>query len=232
MTAWALILAGLAIVFLVVIPVWGAVKFKPHRARYVKYAEAATAVVIEKHVADVRLLHPEIVSTGRIDRHWFYVLPHIGVFAYAICVFTGAQLTSNVTALGSQTRYTMATCFLVGSVLVLAGATLGARVGRRRIVPSIHDHITAEVLGDDITLPYWLACAGLFATSVAAAIYSWTSFGSTTGSLGGWLTGTMAFACWGTIAGLVSRNQAFATHNALLISEAIAQIERRGDALE
>lgn len=232
MTVWAVALAGVAALFLVVIPAWGAAKFKPHRARNVKYAEADTAVIIEKHVADVRHSHPEIVSTGRVDRNWFYLLPHVGVFGYAVCVFFGAPLTSNVTALGLQTRYTMATCFLVGSTLVLASSTLGARIGRYRIMRRVHDHITGDVLGDDITLPYWLSSAGLFAVGVAMGIYASTSFKSTTGSLGGWLTATLALACAGTIAQLVVRIQAFTRHNDLLITEAIAQIERRGHATE
>lgn len=228
MTGWAVALAGVAILFLIVIPTWGAVKFQPHRARNVKYAERDTVVVIEKHVADVRLLHPEIVSTGRIDRHPFYLLPHLGVFGYACCVFAGAPLTSNVTALGLQTRYTMATCFLVGATLVLTASALGMKVGRWRVMRRINDHITGDILGDDITLPYWLGAAGLFAVAVSMGIYASTSFKSTTGSLGGWLTGTLAAACAITIVMLISRIRAFTKHNDTLISEAIAQIERRG----
>lgn len=232
MTAWSLMLLAVAVTFLIVIPAWGALKFSTHRARNVKYAEAVADVVVQKQVALVSVGHPEYSKDHRIDRHWFYVLAHIGVFGYAVCMMAGAPPTSNVAALGANTRYTMATCFLVGAAMVLVGASLGLRVGRRRIMASVHDHLTSEVLGDDISLPYKVAIAGLFAVTVSSTIYATTSFHSTTGSLGGWLTGSLAVACVLTGLLLHSRIRRFERNDATLIAAAVARLERDGNADE
>lgn len=223
---WALPLAGLVLALLIGIPTWGALKFNRARAEGVKRAEARDAAhSFQRHVVEARLLHPEIVKVNRIDRHPFFVLTHMGAWGYAWCVFFGAPLTSNVASLGMQTRFTMASCFLVGSTLVLASAALGARVWRWRIAPAVHDHLTCEVLGDDISLPYRLSMAGMFATAVSMAIYAATSFKSTTGSLGGWLTGMLAAACVITIPWFYVRVRTFTRNDATLISDAMARLD-------
>ncbi|MGK2880615.1 MAG: hypothetical protein ACSLE6_07400 [Mycobacterium sp.] len=220
---WAAILVSVAAIFLFAIPLWGALKFNPDRARTVKYVELSAAAT--DRVVQVRLLHPEIVQMSRMDRHPFYVLVHFGVIAYAVCVYAGSPLTSNVIALAPQTRYTMAGCFIVGSMLAMIGSLLGAHVGRWTFGKNVREHLTAPVLGDDVGLPYRVAIAGLSATMVSFAIYSETSFQSTAGSLGGWLTGSLAAACILTIVMLYRSMRTFEKWDSVLISEAKARLD-------
>jgi hypothetical protein len=215
------VLVSIAAVGLVAIPAWGARRFSPKHARNVKYFENR-AIAIQR-VVEARLLHPEIIKIARIDRHPFFLMPHIGVLGYAVCVFSGAELTSNVTALGETTRTTMATCFFVGSSLVVIGAALGMDVFGRCLRPSTCEHLTSSVLGDDITLPYRLSMAGMSATSIALMIYSTTSFQST-GSLGGWLTGALAVASAITVPWFYRRVRQFEKWDATLISEAKSRL--------
>ncbi|MGA5467191.1 hypothetical protein [Mycobacterium sp. NPDC050041] len=225
MTTWAIGLAAVAAIFLVAIPIWGVVKFNPHHARSVKLAEVADNKVVQKHVALVSVGHPEFARTHRIDRHFWYLLPAAGVWCYAWCVLGGAPLTSNVASLSVSTRYTMAGCFLVGASMMLIGALLGAEIGRWRVMRSVHDHMTCEVLGDDIVFPYWVGIAGMGTTMVSLSIYSWTSFRSTTGSLGGWLTAALALACFITIPWFFTRLRKFERDDADLIARAKARLE-------
>lgn len=218
---WVVVMATVAVMGLVVIPAGMAVLFRPQRARNVKHYE----IEMLEHVVEVRRYHPEIVKVPRLDRHPAFITPHVCVLGYSICVFSGAQLTSNVLTLGDQARYTMATCFLVGSILVLTGSALGLRVGSKHVGVGIHDHLTASILGDDVVLPYRLAMAGMGAMVVSSTIYAWTSFQSTTGSLGGWLTGGMAAWCLTCIVTFSKALSVFRRQDALLISEAQARIE-------
>lgn len=230
MTIWALTLAFLAFVMLVVIPLVGALRFHPREARNVKYAERLSDGAIQQHVIAVAPAHPEIVRASRLDRHPFYTLPHMAIFAYAICVFRGADVTSNVQALSEGTRTTMAACFMLGSVMVLTASAMGMGVGWHRFAPRVHEHPTMDVLGDNIVLPYRIGMAGLFTTAVAAGIYAATSFQSTTGSLGGWLTASLAAACALTVALLWRRTITFDREDSILVREALARMEIESDA--
>lgn len=194
---WANVMVSFAVLGLLVILARAGLTFRPHRARNVKYAEASHRFTID--TVGVAAEHPEIIKIARFDRHPWFVGVHLCVLGYTTCVFLGAKLTSNVSVLGDSARYTMATCFFVGSLLVLTGATLGTRIGRWTMGGKVSDHPTHAVLGDDITLPYRLSMAGMGAMTVSSGIYAWTSFQSTTGSLGGWLTGGIAALCAITI---------------------------------
>lgn len=221
------VLVTIAALGLVAIPIWGWYEFSPKRALHVRLDEQRHVVV--ERIVEARLLHPEIVKIARIDRHPFFLLPHVAVLCYAVCVFSGAALTSNVSALGESTRLTMSTCFLVGSSLVLIGSALGMNVFGRCLRPATCEHLTSAVLGADITLPYRLEMAGMGATAISLMIYSTTSFKSTTGSLGGWLTGGLAIACVLTIPWFYRRVSQFEKWDATLISEAKARL-LNGDA--
>lgn len=212
--------------FLIVFPVAGVVLFRPQRARRVKYAESQSENVVRQHITELAVIHPEIVKWQRIDRHPYFIAPHIGVFGYACCLFLGATVTSNVAEMSVVTRYTMGVCFIIGSTLVLTASTLGVQVGRWTIAPRVRHHATAPLLGDDISLPYRLACAGLFAVCVSMAIYSWNSFQSTTGSLGGWLTGLLAIFAVVTAPMLFRRIREFERNEAMLLAEVRTRIER------
>jgi hypothetical protein len=142
-----------------------------------------------------------------------------------MCIFTGAKLTSNVTVLGATPRYTMGTCFLIGSTLVMLGALMGAKVGKHVINPDVRDHLTAGVLGDDIVFPYRLSMAGMSAMIVSAGIYTWTSFQSTAGSLGGWLTAGIVVLCVTSIPWFYVTVRRFQKWDHLLITEAQARVD-------
>jgi hypothetical protein len=228
MTWWGLTLICVVVVAFIVIPTWGILRFRPRHARNVKYAEAISERAIQQHVNVISIYHPEYHPLDRLDRHPYYIWPHIGVLCYAACVFSGAPLTSNVLALGHGARYTMATCFAVGSGMVLCGALLGARFGRWQIMRRVRDHVTCEILGDDIALPYWLSIGGGFAVAVSWGIYSQTSFKSTTGSLGGWLTLTLCLAFASILPKLYKRIHRFQREEKTLIREAIASLQERG----
>jgi hypothetical protein len=230
MTPWAVGLASIAVIALVMIPLWGYRKFNPKRARQVKFAEQDdVAIIVQKRVVALAVHHPEIVKQNRFDRHPFYVAPHVGVFSYAVCVFSGATVTNNVAVLSPLTRVTMATCFIVGACFVLAGTLGGAKIGRWTIGRRVVDHPTSPLLGDDITLPYWLGILGLCCVTVSMAIYSSTSFKTTTGSLGGWLTATLAGASAAGIVHLFLLVKEFERNEAVLVAEVMARLERDHD---
>lgn len=225
--AWANVMAGFAVAVTLFILALGAYTFRPHRARNVKYAEREMAII--EHVVEVRRLHPEIVKVSRLDRHPWFIVPHICVLAYSLSVFSGAKLTSNVMALGDEARYTMATCFLVGSAIVLTGVALGARVGRWVVARDVSEHVTATWLGDDIVLPYRLEMGGMGAMAVSSGIYSWTSFQSTTGSLGGWLTLGIALLSGLSVIPFYRAVEVFQRWDTTLIMEATARLEAGDD---
>lgn len=219
-------MAGFAVVIFLCVLAFMAKTYSPNLARNVKYAERAA--VTKYDLAHVQLRHPEIIKVARQDRYPFFWLLHLAVSGYVVSILTGAPLTSNVITLGSEARYTMASCFLVGSGLVLTGVASGLKVGRRTIMPQVRDHPTCAILGDDIVFPYRVEMAGMSAMMVSSAIYSWTSFQSTTGSLGGWLTGGIALACALTIHQFYRAIQAFQKWDFVLISEAMARLEKGG----
>lgn len=231
MNAWATGLAAMAFLLLLVIPIWGAIKFNPTRARGVKYAERLSDTVVEQYITySAPTYYRTYTKTDRLDRHPYYLAPHVAAWCYAICIFDGATLTSNVQILSESTRDTMAACFLIGSSMVLIAATFGTSIGRFKIIPKVRNHLTAAVLGDDVTLPYWVSGAGVFSVSVSWAIYSITSFSSTTGSLGGWLTACLSAAAIIQLPMLYYRIRKFTREDKTLITEAVARLKGNGDA--
>ena len=166
----------------------------------------------------------------RIDRHPWYLAPQFGVFGYSVCILTGAPITNNVASLGTTTRYTMAACFIIGSLLILSGAAMGMRMGRWQFRRNVADHPTYILLGDDIATPYRLGCAGVGTEAVSLGIYSSTSFGTTAGSLGGWLTGSLAVACTALGLWMARRIRAFNREDETLIAEALARMDTSNDA--
>lgn len=227
MTWWSGLFATAAVLLLFGGPVVAVGLFRPQRARAVKHAELESEVVVQRHVTELAIYHPEIRKQPRVDRHPFYLAPPLAVLAYAVCLFAGAPLTSNVAAMSMLMRHTMAACFVIGAALMLTGAALGVRfAGRWTIAPRVRHHATAPMLGDDVSLPYRLGSAGMFALAISMGIYSLTSFQSTTGSLGGWLTGLLAIAAALTILWLFTRTRDFERNEATLLAEVQARIER------
>lgn len=221
----ALALGGVILVSSIAIGLFG---FNPEAAQAIRDAEAAAPVVVE----EVRRIHvalPDRFRRGRMDRHPFYLSLHIAALCYSLCIFAGAQITSNLAVLSAQTRFTMAAAFLVGSTLVLSGAAMGVRVRRWAILPRVHDNIASARLGDDIRLPYTFAAIGMFAMAVSMGIYSSTSFGSTAGSLGGWITGVSAAACLVMLCVFYRRIRQYSRTLTVVIDRAVANVILRGD---
>jgi hypothetical protein len=218
-TWWSAVFVALIGLTSVTILVWGTTSFSATRARNVKYAEREHRVI--EHIVEVQRAHTEIIKVHRADRHPYFVLLHVGLLGYSVCIFTGALPTDNVSVLADGTRLTMSVCFLIGSGLVLMGASLGVRLGRWRISPATANHLTASVLGDDIVLPYRLSMAGMGAVSVSTTIYAFTSFQTTAGSVGGWLSAVTSVACYFTIPWFYRAVSTFQKWDVLLISEAM-----------
>jgi hypothetical protein len=86
----------------------------------------------------------------------------------------------------------------------------------------------AAALGDDIRLPYTFAVIAMCAMGLSTGIYASTSFGSTWGSLGGWLTGCIAGAC--AVMGVVfyRRTRQYSRTLKVVVDQAVANVIRRG----
>ncbi len=221
----ALTLAAVVLVGCVAIGLFG---YQPERAQKIRDSEATEPVMVE----EVRRIHvgaPDRFRRGRIDRHPFYLLAHITALGYSVCILAGAPITSNLSVLTSGAKFTMACCFLVGSTLVLFGATMGAHIWRWDIMSGVADHIAAARLGDDIRLPYTFGAIGMFAMGISGAIYSATSFGSTLGSLGGWMTGGIfGIGCALMLVVYCRRIRQFSRTLKVVVDQAVANVIRRG----
>lgn len=227
MNIWVAVMSTVAVMLLFGIPAMMLILFRPQRARYVKHAERQTAIVVQQRITELAVYHPEIVKRPRLDRHPFYIGAHVGVVGYAVCVLAGADITSNVASLTLVTRYTIGVCFIVGATFALTGTMLGSFLWRWRVAGRVHDHPTAPLLGDDITLPYWLGVAGLACVTVSAGIYASTSFQTTAGSLGGWLAGcALAGPSMWTAWLLYQGIRHFERDESILMSEVMSRIER------
>lgn len=205
--------------------------FKPERAQAIREAEAGNSVMIEE-IRRVHISPPDRFRRGRIDRHPFYLTVFVAALGYGVCVLSGARVTNNVQSLSETQLFTMAACFLIGPVLVLTGSLMGARLGRWHIASSVHDHIAAARLGDDIRLPYTFAGMGMLPMGISSAIYSATSFTSTVASLGGWLSGLVAIACTLMMAIYYRRIRQYTRTLKAVVNEAAANIISRGGGHE
>lgn len=222
---------AVAILILVTCVGIGLFGFTPERAAAIRDGETHTAVIIEE-VRRIHVAPPDRFRRGRIDRHPFYLAPHFAALGYSVSVLAGAPVTSNLAALSPQTKFTMAVCFLIGSTLVLLGAVMGLHVWKWDIVPGVSEHIAASRVGDDVRLPYTFGGIGMFSIGVSTGIYASTSFGSTFGSLGGWLTGSIAVACAFMAAVFYRRVRQYSRTLKVIVDEAVANVIRRGHELE
>jgi hypothetical protein len=203
----------------------GLLGFNPERAQAIRSAEATSQVVIEE-IRHIHIRRPEKFRHDRLDRHPMYLGIHVAAFSYAICVFSGAKVTSNISDLSPQTKFALAACFIIGSSLVLTGATMGSKIGPFKILKGIHENMTSSMLADDIRLPYTFAAIGMVSVGISMAIYASTSFSSTTGSLGGWVTFTSAITCAILFYQFLTRIRSYSKARDTLIAQAISQIER------
>ena len=206
----------------------GLLGYTPERANAIRSAEDTPQVVIEE-IRHIVVRQPTKFPHDRLDRHPAYISLHIAVWCYAWCIFFGAPITSNLTSLSAETRMTMAACFVVGSTLVLSGAAMGGRICKWTLLDGVRDNVTSPMLSDDIRLPYAFNAAGMFAISISMGLYASTSFKSTFGSLGGWITGCSTFMSAILFIMFVTRIRQYSKARDLLILEAVARLEMRGD---
>lgn len=225
------LITGLALIVGVAVLIssvaYGILGYNPERAQAIREREAEPPVVIEE-IRRIRVTFPDRFRRGRIDRHPFYIGVHLAAFGYSICILSGSPVTSNVSALSESTRLTMGCQFLVGAALVLMGAAMGAKLFRWRILGGVHDNIASARLGDDIRLPYTFGATGMFCMGISTSIYATTSFGSTLGSLGGWLTALIAGACVAMLTMFVMRIRQYSRTLAPIVNQAVAAIVERG----
>lgn len=215
-------------IFLISCMAIGVFGFSPDRAAAIRSAESETPVIMEE-IRRIHIRQPENFRHDRLDRHPVYLAVHVAVWGYAWCIFAGAPVTSNLAILSPQVKLTMAIGFIVGSTLVLAGSAMGGRIGRWTLLKGIRDNLTSSMLADDIRLPYTFGASGQLAVGVSMCIYATTSFQSTLGSLGGWLTGALTVSCGTMIALLYLRIRRYERARTTLIDEAVAQIHDERD---
>lgn len=223
-----LVLAPIILVACIGIGVFG---FSPEKAQNIRAAEAKMPIAMEE-VRRIHIRSPDRFRHDRLDRHPFYICLHVAVFCYAICIFAGAPITSNLATLNQQTKMTMASCFIIGAALVLSGSAMGIKIGRWTVLTSIRDNITSPMLADDIRLPYLFGCAGAFAIGTSMAIYATTSFRSTLGSLGGWMTALAAIGCTWLFGQYFFRIRRYDRARTALIDRAVAQIVGPADEVD
>lgn len=226
-TSSLIIVIALAIGMLVLASsvAYGILGYNPDDAHAIRQAEADQQQFIVEEVRRIHVRAPERFRHDRLDRHFAWLALMFAAQGYSVCVLAGAEITSNVRILDAMTRTIMAGSFLVGSFLCLVGASMGARFWRWRLAPDVHDNLTSPMLADDIRLPYTLGGVGAAVMAVSTGTYSTTSFHSTVGSLGGWMTGCFSFACLGMIAAFYTRVKRYERARELVINRAVAQIE-------
>lgn len=220
----------LAMLLLVAGPVLGLAFFSSDRARSVRFAES-TEQAVAQELSQVVIYHPEIVKRYRLDRHHSYIWIHAGLWLYGWGVLLSPGPNTNLAALSWGTQQALGLCLLVGSTLALIGLTLGARVGRhRRIAPKVSRNIMSPMLGDDIRLPYTLACTGLFSILVSMGFYDYTVIASSPskllGTLGGGLSGAIGLMCITLSIEFILRIRSYTRARDKLLAEAYTRMGR------
>lgn len=215
------VLVALALILLVAGPVLGLVLFSSDRARSVKVAEDIDP---EPVVDQVVIYHPEIIKRYRLDRHQSYVWIHVGLWLYGWGVLLSPAPSSNLSGLSWSTQQALGLCVLVGSTLALIGLSLGARIGRLRIAGHVSRNIMSPMLGDDIRLPYTLACTGLFSILISMGFYDYTLISTAPdkllGTLGGGLSGAIGLMCISLGIEFIQRIRAYTRAYDKLLTEA------------
>lgn len=217
------VLVALALILLVAGPVLGLVLFNSDRARSVKIAEDDDPEPPAQS-DQVVIYYPEIVKRYRLDRHQSYVWIHVGLWLYGWGVLLSPAPSSNLSGLSWGTQQALGLCVLVGSTLALVGLVLGARVGRWRIAGKVSRNIMSPMLGDDIRLPYTLACTGLFSILVSMGFYDYTLISTAPdkllGTLGGGLSGAIGLMCISLGIEFIQRIRAYTRAYDKLLTEA------------
>lgn len=222
-------LITLAMALMIGGPALGMAFFRSERALSVRIAESG-APSVDQLLEQVVIYHPEIVKRHRLDRHQSYVWIHLGLWSYSWGVLLSATPNSNLAALSWGTQQALGLCLLVGSSLALVGLTLGAHIGGLRIAPRVSRNLMSPMLGDDVRLPYSLACAGLSAIFVSMGFYAYTVIAASPskllGTLGGGLSAAIGLMCVGLSAEFIARIRAYTRARELLLAEALHRMDR------
>lgn len=197
--------------------------FSPKRARAVRVAEGPRTIPADRITA-LRMRHPELIRAARIDRHPAYILLNVGLWMYGSSVVLAQTPNSSLSMLSWGTQYALGVCLLTGATFTLLGALMGARIGRWRIIRRVSDNSLAELLGDDVTMPYVTGMCGLLSIFVSMYVYAetviTTSASRLLGTLGGGFSITTAVTCV-VVGGLfLWRAREYTTARALLEAEA------------
>jgi hypothetical protein len=205
--------------------------FSPERAKAIRSAEADDPLVVEE-IRRIHVAAPDRFRRGRIDRHPAYIAIHTAALGYSVSILSGAAPTSNLLSLNPGTMFTMASCFLIGSVLSLLGSAMGLHLWRWDIVPGVSEHIASSRLGDDIRLPYMFGLIGMFTASISLGIYASTSFKSTLGSWGGWSAMCIAVACACMVVVYYHRIRQYTRTLKVVVNTAVASVISRGSHVD
>lgn len=221
---WALPIVALTIFIFIVAPLIGLYTFSRQRAETVAFTEIEDPLA--HHVTHVRLAHPEIVRTTRIDRHPAYCTINISLFTYGWIVLLGRVPYASFGTEALNTQHALGASLIIGAVLTLSGSLMGKHVGRWHIGPRrVYDNLTASKLGDDIRLPYVLGWWGLVSMLISIGFYDYTVITAVglerlVSSLGGILGTGVAIMCITMVPIYISAIRAYINERTSLVAEA------------
>jgi hypothetical protein len=221
MTTAAAVLIFVGVAILIGTIIAGAATFSPGLAAAVKVAEDDLPTDVETRI---RLRHPEFIKAGRLDRHDAYVWLHIGLWLVGWGFVLAPAANTAITSLSWDAQKLLGLCLLNGSTVALAGISLGLPLpGRRRVLRRVADNLFADLLGDDIRIPYTFGALGLFSVGASMAGYGWTIYQYSTliGTLGGGLTFAIGGMCITLSWKFIARIRIYVRHR----DAAIAEIE-------
>lgn len=224
--SWAVVLVVVALLFLFVAPVLALLFYSPERALAVRHAEAIDETTVVRQADYLRMRHPEIVKTQRLDRHDSYIWFNLVLLVFGWIVIFVEVPYSNLGSAALGTQQTLGISLLLGSALTLTGSVLGLRAGKLCVARSVCKNPLAVMLGDDIRVPYVLAWGGLFSTIISMAFYSYTVIKSAGAermvtTLGGLAAIAITGMCLTLIPKFIIRIRRYVTARDVLITEAL-----------
>lgn len=163
---------GVAVLGLV-IPAIGLRLFNPHRARNVKLVELSEPS-IARRIAMLRIAHPEIIKTDRLDRHPVYIAWCLAILIFGVVVqyFELPYAQNGAARLGTQ--QTLGVSLLLGGAFLLSGSVMGLRWGRWSILGRVSCNTTSSTLGDDVRYPYVFGWWGMVSQAISMGFYQYT----------------------------------------------------------
>lgn len=224
--SWAVGMALLALLLLVIAPVLGLIFYSPARAAAVRQAEQL-APLVTVQVAYLRMRHADM-ARDRLDRHVCYVWLHLIIGIYGFIVLFVRLPASNLGSAALGTKHALAWSLIVGAAFTLIGSILGTHK-RIRIGRWVYQHLFCEILGDDIRVPYTFGWCGMLSTAMSMGFYIYT-VGESAGydriitSLGGLTSIAVLGMCVIMVPQFVSRMTQYVQARDMLSEEALTRI--------